>query len=206
MFVSPVFTYRRRKFAVQKLKILRSVVVGSVSPARPVTLAAAVLALLLACGASVAEPQSLQRRNPETREIALAKCAAEDNCISSTAVGNPSKYGPPWSYAKATADPGEAWSSLEAAVRAEPGLEVQKVQKYYLYATGPSVFPPGGVDDIEFLMRPMDEVVLYRSSSRKVTYVYPFLQPLGDFGTNKARLERIRNRLGWELLDFMESQ
>jgi uncharacterized protein (DUF1499 family) len=206
MFVSTVPIGRGRKLSCDKLKNFRLVAVGQSFGARTLSLAVATFAFSLACGIQEAESGIAQRVAVGTTEHVLAKCSAEENCISSTAVGNPSKYGPPWSYAKATTDPSEAWSSLEAAIRAEPGLELQVVQGLYLRATAPSVFPPGGVDDIEFLLRPADRVVLYRSSSRKVTYVYPFMQPLGDFGSNKARLERIRSRLGWESLDFLESE
>jgi len=136
----------------------------------------------------------------------LGSCGSEENCVSSSAIGSPVKYGAPWSYATVTDSPREAWSALEAAVRAEPGVAVREVDGFYLHATAPSVFPPGGEDDIEFLLRPEEKLVLYRSRSQKVTYIYPFHQPLGDFGSNRKRLERIRDRLGWQTLDFFETQ
>lgn len=49
--------------------------------------------------------------------------------------------------------------------------------------------PPGGVDIVEFLVKPEDQIVLYRSVSRDTLYVYPLQQPVSDQGKIKERLE-----------------
>lgn len=51
--------------------------------------------------------------------------------------------------------------------------------------------PPGGagVDYMEFLIKPQDQIVLYRSVSRDTLFVYPLQQPVSDQGSIKERLE-----------------
>jgi len=63
--------------------------------------------------------------------------------------------------------------------------------------TAPAKVPPGSTDDLEFLLRPADKIVLYRSATRDTVLVYPFQQPLSDQESNLKRIEQIRSELGW---------
>lgn len=49
--------------------------------------------------------------------------------------------------------------------------------------------PPGSVDSVEFLVKPEDQIVLYRSVSRDTLFLYPLQQPVSDQGKIKERLE-----------------
>lgn len=49
--------------------------------------------------------------------------------------------------------------------------------------------PPGSVDYVEFLVKPADQIVLYRSVSRDTLFLYPLQQPVSDQGNLKGRLE-----------------
>lgn len=49
--------------------------------------------------------------------------------------------------------------------------------------------PPGSVDFVEFLVKPADQIVLYRSVSRDTLFLYPLQQPVSDQGKIKERLE-----------------
>ena len=130
----------------------------------------------------------------------IGGCASDEACIATSAVRNPSKYGPPWrpvSTAEA-ADTSRAWRSIVAAVQEEPGLTIvdQNDQARYLRASGKSTIPSEGTDDVEFVLR--DGNLLYRSATRQSLYLYPLQQPVDNQLSHNVRLSAIRARLGWE--------
>lgn len=133
----------------------------------------------------------------------LEKCRGDVPCISTTSVGNPGKFGPPWSYQPQTGDADEAWASLKEAIKQnnDNGSIVEQrdgPDVYYLHAEFPSSWR--GVDDVEFRLVKADSLVSYRSASREAIFIYPLQTPVNT-NKNRTRLEDIRLALGWEEFD-----
>jgi uncharacterized protein (DUF1499 family) len=144
----------------------------------------------------------------------LRSISSTENGISTSAIRNPTAYSSPWSYQTATSDANKAWRSLINAVGSLPDCQIVTVRSsspdnYYLHATVPT---RGGLpsnlgvvdgdaavllDDLEFILRTDESLVLYRSASRTSVFIYPLTRPVGDGGYHRRRLNALRATLGW---------
>jgi uncharacterized protein (DUF1499 family) len=141
-----------------------------------------------------------QQQQQQQQQGRLQSISASENGVSTSAIRNPAAYMAPWSYLTATSDALQAWSSLQSAVAAIPGCHIVTITDTYLHATVPTSSPSlgGGLDDLEFVLRPAERLVLFRSASQTTIYIYPLTQPVSDRGSNRRRLETLRDTLGWQ--------
>jgi uncharacterized protein (DUF1499 family) len=147
----------------------------------------------------------LMANNKDSR---VSGIAATENGVSTSAVKNPSRFSPPWSYLTETSDATRAWQSLARAVQqVDPELTIVERTDHYLHCVVPTRSPPGldSSDDLEFLLRAEDNLVLYRSATRAAVFVYPLQQPVTDRNSNLERLEKIRQILGWDEMGTPQS-
>jgi uncharacterized protein (DUF1499 family) len=115
------------------------------------------------------------------RDGRLAPCPDSPNCVSSDAADEKHHID---AFRLAVA-PDQAWSELEAVLRDTRRVTIAQLSADYLHAEFKSaVF--GFVDDVEFHLRPRENLIAVRSASRIGYY---------DFGANRSRIEDLRERL-----------
>ena len=190
---------------------------------RRVLVLAAAAAATAGFGGSTSASASTRKRcttesNPSTTTVTcqnfgvlpdgrLNGCASDEPCVSTSAISNPSKYGPPWRPPRVSpeaSDVARAWRAVVSAVTEQEGLKIaeQDDARRYLRAVGVAAYPPYGVDDVEFLLRGGGDEsspdLLYRSATRQSVFVYPLQQPVNNQKSHAERLAAIRGRLGWE--------
>lgn len=130
--------------------------------------------LIACCGSAGAENMN---------QLSISGCPGSPNCVSSQS-RDPAHYVSPLQL---EVSPELAWEKLKLVLREEQGLAIvaEEREAWYLRIEATSrVFR--FVDDVEFQIVPAEKVVHVRSASR-VGY--------WDFGVNRRRVDRIRERL-----------
>jgi len=116
-------------------------------------------------------------------QFRISGCPGSPNCVSSRS-GDQDHYISPMQLEVA---PATAWEKLKLALAEERGIKIvaEDAHAWYLRAEATSrIFR--FIDDVEFQVLPEEKTLHVRSASR-VGY--------WDFGVNRRRIERIRERL-----------
>lgn len=125
---------------------------------------------------------------PAPHSIERCSVSSQSPCVSTSNVRQIDLYSPPWTFATTPAN--EVMSRLKGAVTADPSCRiVGQDGSAYLEVEAKRNDLFGTVDRLEFVVNERDEVVTFRSAADAVS-VGP------DFGTQRRRLEEIRNRAG----------
>ncbi|CAB5079290.1 hypothetical protein D3OALGA1CA_2369 [Olavius algarvensis associated proteobacterium Delta 3] len=111
----------------------------------------------------------------------LAPCPERQNCVSSDAADE-GHYVAPLQIA---ADPEQTWEALNDLLAERPRTTIVTTTGEYLHVVEKSRFF-GFIDDLEFHLRPEEEIIAVRSASRK---------GYSDLGVNRRRVEEIRAEL-----------
>lgn len=137
---------------------------------------ALMLSFLFGCSASAPDNLGLN-------DGRLAACPDKPNCVASDAEDETRRI-EPFRFTDQAAQ-AAAWSALKEAVAELPRTTVITADDAYLHAEAKSrIF--GFVDDLEFQLRPKDNLIALRSAARTGH---------SDFGVNAERLETLRQRL-----------
>jgi len=111
----------------------------------------------------------------------LAPCPASPNCVSSD-TDNAEQHVQPFALARS---PQDAWALLIDQVSRLPRSTIVTQEPRYLHVECRSrLF--GFVDDLEFHLRPVEQVIAVRSAART---------GYADFGVNRERVEGLRQAL-----------
>ncbi len=143
------------------------------SDSRPGTLCAGVTSSLLMLAASGAYAVGVEGGQ-------LAACGDSPNCVSSDASG-PRKIA---AFTLRVAG-AQAWQALERALADTPRAKIVTRREDYLHAEFVSALFRF-TDDVEFQLRAREGIIAVRSASRVGYY---------DFGANRSRVEKLRERL-----------
>lgn len=136
----------------------------------------ALLAVGLAIGCGGSPPDTLG-----VTDSRLADCPSTPNCVGSDASDSGHRIAP---FRRAT-EANAAWDALQDVLSSSTRTRIVTRTTDYIHAEATSlVFR--FVDDVEFHLRSAEGVIAVRSASRIGT---------SDFGVNRRRVERIRDRL-----------
>lgn len=127
----------------------------------------------------------------------LLPCKQLSNCISSSSVNSINKFGNPWDFGYQDKDALTEFGDIKATISEMPEtftIVESNPDNLYIHATANSVVPPNSIDDIEFLINPLDKIITYRSNSREV--IVAANSVLSDNGSNKNRLQSVKRKLG----------
>jgi uncharacterized protein (DUF1499 family) len=142
----------------------------------------------------ISNAETSQQQQYGLKKGRLLVCKQKSNCISSSSITSlDGKYGIPWTYNKDTKD---VYNELVNTIKSNKLLKLVDTndENYYVHAEAKSAVPPTGIDDIEFLINPLDKIITYRSNSREL--IYAGTDPIPDGGSNRNRLDEIKRSLG----------
>ena len=111
----------------------------------------------------------------------LAPCPSSPNCVTSLSK-NPRSAIKPLFFSSTLPD---AQQSIRELIQTMPRARIIRDEPGYIHAEFSSRFF-GFIDDVEFVLDAETQRVDYRSASRAGYY---------DFGANRRRLEKVRDRL-----------
>lgn len=143
----------------------------------------AVLSTVLLPAASVAEDESPPEPKPAVRSI--KSCLVEDDCVSTANIKDAKgSYSPPWTF---EVSPDEAFARIKGVLKSDESFVITEVDDNARYVRAYAKRIVVDADEVEFLVKGDDSVVLFRSSARKNGSV-------SDFGANRKRIDSIRKR------------
>ncbi|KAL9191538.1 hypothetical protein ACHAXT_001244 [Thalassiosira profunda] len=115
---------------------------------------------------------------------AIKGCEGEDDCVSTSNIKDAKGgYSPPWTF---EVNPDEAFARIKGVLKSDDSFVITEEDDdaRYIRAYAKRI---AGRDEVEFLVKGDDKVVLFRSTA-------PNNGSVSGFGANRKRIEDIRKR------------
>lgn len=151
----------------------------------------AVLSSVLIPSLSVAEeipsPSAAEETQPETKPSrTIQGCAIDsDDCVSTANIKDAKgSYSPPWTF---EVSPDEAFARIKGIIKTDDGFVITELDDEGRYIRAYAKRFGVDADEVEFLVKGDDKVVLFKSKSRKNGSI-------SDFGANGKRIDDIRKK------------
>ena len=118
----------------------------------------------------------------------IAKCDVDDDCVSTANIRDTKgSYSPPWTF---EVSPDEAFARIKGVLKSDDQFVITEVDDEQRYIRAYAKRITVDSDEVEFLVKGDDKVVLYRSFARK-NAAGP---SVSDFGANRKRIDMIRKK------------
>lgn len=144
----------------------------------------AVLASVALPSASVAEEEITQSATTKPMR-SIKSCEVDDDCVSTANIKDAKgAYSPPWTF---EVNPDEAFARIKGVLKSDDGFVITEVDDEARYIRAYAKRITVDQDEVEFLVRGDDKVVLFRSTARSNGSV-------SDFGANRKRIDDIRRK------------
>jgi uncharacterized protein (DUF1499 family) len=139
----------------------------------------AILSSMLLPTASLADDTDAVK---PTRSIMACDRDAK-NCVSTANIKQIDLYSPPWTF---EVSPDEAFARIKGVLKSDDSFVITEIDDEARYIRAYSQRIAADQDEVEFLVKGDDKVVVFKSSERK--------EGVPDFGANRKRIDDIRNR------------
>ena len=139
----------------------------------------AILSSMFLPTASMADDEEEVIKTPRS----IKACGRDSkNCVSTANIKEISLYSPPWTF---EVSPDEAYARIKGVLKSDETFVITEVDDEARYIRA---YAARGLnadqDEVEFLIRGNDKVVVFKSSERK--------ESVSDFGANRKRIDDIR--------------
>lgn len=142
----------------------------------------AILSSVLTSSASVAEETQVETKPSRS----IQGCGADsDDCVSTANIKDAKgSYSPPWTF---EVSPDEAFARIKGVIKSDDGFATAEVDDEARYIRAYAKRFTVDQDEVEFLVKGDDKVVLFKSRARRNGSI-------SDFGANGRRIDDIRRK------------
>lgn len=141
----------------------------------------AILSSVVLPSVAIADGDTAETKPPRS----IKGCEVDDDCVSTANIKDAKgSYSPPWTF---EVSPDEAFARIKGVLKSDDSFVITEIDDEARYIRAYAKRITVDQDEVEFLVKSDDKVVLFRSTARKNGSV-------SDFGANRKRIDDIRKR------------